>query len=223
LSDHKHTRLIKLQHSAGRLHRNLTEWLPALGRWFLRALSPIAQISIVLAALTFFQQQDPLVAVHVNHQTKTISFHNNSIIPVSINSYVVAFNLHFNDDAAGHKLMDREKSIESFTTRGAFPEIFLWPLMTRSIDFTKTPLEFEDWHGQFPDDVIYCIAFEKSSWLGKTSEDAVLTPKVKFSASAFGPMDITSGMGGGYATTATLFAIEKQIKEGCLALYDKAH
>jgi hypothetical protein len=47
-----------------------------------------------------------------------------------------------------------------------------------------------------------------------------VAPKVEFSASPFGPFNPDSAMGGGYPTA--LFISEKEMKDGCLALFDKA-
>ena len=211
---------MKLRQKIVALHHRLSKYLRIFGRGISWALPTITQISIILAALTFFQQQDPLVAAHINHQTKLLSLQNSGIVPVSIRFYAMQFHVNFIEDAAYHMSLSKDKPIDFFSTRGGLPNTIIWPFSTRAIDLTKTQLEFDKWSGQNPDDIVYCIAFEKTSWLGKTSTDALLTPMVKFSAALFGSFNPGSAMGGGFP--AVLFVVEKEMKDTCLTVFDKA-
>jgi hypothetical protein len=77
-----------------------------------------------------------------------------------------------------------------------------------------------EWSGDIPSPYgVYCLEIEARNLLSNQSTvEPVLTPKLKFPASMFGPMDL-GGMGGGYPKA--LLAIEAQIKSDCLAFYDK--
>jgi hypothetical protein len=190
-------------------------------RSFLGAIPTIAQVSIILAALAFLQQQEPLVTVSIDHQTKELIFKNNGLVPVSIQLYAVQFDLNFLTDPAHHMTLDKDKPIATFSTRGPLPSFTVWPLTKRTRDLKKSQLDFDEWNGKYDgsNQTVYCIAFEKSSWLGKSSSDVALTPKLKFSASLFGRSPPSAGMGGGFPLE--LFAVERQIKDGCLTLFDK--
>lgn len=130
------------------------------------------------------------------------------------------FRLNLIEDADHHGSINKDNPISGFSTRGPFiPGVTIWPFSTRTRDLTKSQLNFDEWHGQDPDYVIYCLAFEKTSWFGRTSDDVLLTPKLKFSASAFGPLPPTAAIGGGYPKT--LIAVEKQIRSDCLTFFEK--
>jgi hypothetical protein len=182
----------------------------------------IAIIALVIAALAFLQQQEPSIEMRVDHQTKILSLSNSSMVPVTVRAWAVEFGINLILDAQQHALINKDDPIKSFSTHGAIiPASTIGPLATLTRDLTQFPqLKFDEWTGQEPDWTVYCIAFEEKSWLGKTTVDTLLTPKLKFSASPFGPLPRNSAMGGGYPKT--LLALEKQMKTDCLTILEKS-
>jgi hypothetical protein len=202
--------------------KGLTRKLRTASLWLLKAIPTIAQISIVLAALTFFQQQEPSIEIGINHETKMLSLRNAGLTPVNLRAYALEFGINQIVGADHHLSINKDDPIKSLYTRGAIIQsTTIWPFATLTQDLTKsTQLQFDEWKGQNPDLATYCIAFESKTLLGsKSITQILLTPKLKFSASLFGPLPNNSGFGGGYPKT--LLAVEKQIREDCLTIFEK--
>lgn len=193
-----------------------------MAKWLLGAIPTIAQISIVLAVIAFFQQQEPSIETRISHQTKLLTLQNTGLTPVNVNAYVILFNINRVTLDGQLTSINKDDPIGGLHTRGPIIRSeTIWPFSSFNRDLTNYgQLEFDEWSGQDLDWATYCIAIKSRTWLGsKSSTQIVLTPKLKFSASLIGPMPMESALGGGYPKT--LFALEKQLSEVCLSIFEK--
>jgi hypothetical protein len=184
----------------------------------------IFQIAILLAVLAFLQGQQPALDRAVDHGSKILTLSKGpldfSLLHVRV--FAIEFDVNFDRDATGHASINSAKPIKSTSTRGLLFEQTLWiPWSTTRVDLKSySQLPFDEWKGDLPSPYgVYCLAIEARNELSNQSVvEPVITPKLKFSASMFGPMGL-GAMGGG--DPKPLLDAEAQIKSECLALYDK--
>ncbi len=204
----------------------IPRWYERIWAWINPPLRAALQLSIILAALTFLQSQEPLVDRRIDHQNKVLSIARAGFSPTAITVYAISFQINLTIDQANHVSLNAQDPIRAVSTRGSILEKTLWAPWSSQVVFnlrSNNRLEFEDWRaGELAtSEDLYCLAIETRNLLSnRYTVDTVLTPKRMFSASLFGPMSRSSGLGGGYPKA--LLIIEAQIKSDCRALYDKA-
>jgi len=204
----------------------IPRWYERIWAWINPPLRAVLQISIILAALTFLQSQEPLIDRRIDHQDKVLSIARAGFSPVKIAIYAISFEINLIVDEANHVSLNVQDPIKAVSTRGFILEKTLWAPWSSQVVFnlrSNNRLEFEDWSaGEISkSEHLYCLAIETRNLLSnRFTVDTVLTPKRMFSASLFGPMSRSSALGGGYPKA--LLTIEAQIKSDCRALYDKA-
>jgi hypothetical protein len=62
----------------------------------------VLKLSIVVAALTFVQRQEPRPEITMDHSTKILSVTNGSLSPIRLWMYVVKFDVNWHQDQRGH-------------------------------------------------------------------------------------------------------------------------
>jgi hypothetical protein len=184
----------------------------------------ILNVSILLAALTFVQAQDPLVQVRIDHASKIITILSKGLSPVTVRLYAEEFDLNMELDDRGHLFIPMDKPIEAVYTRNFIAQgAVMFPWITKIVDLRTYPqFSFNEPSDGLPGKVVYCIIVDARSWLSnKVSLSAVLTPSTKFSVSIFGPMNEYSGSGGGYEAVKRDLQIEQTMQKDCLDIYQK--
>ncbi len=186
------------------------------------AWSWIFQIAIFIAVLTFLQGQQPVLDRRIDHESKLLTIARAGFAPLNVRVFGVEFDVNFDRDAAGCVSINSAEPIKGASTRGLLFQQIMWiPWSTTRVDLKSYPqLPFDEWEGNLPSPYgVYCRAIEARNVLSNQSVvEPVITPKMKFAASMFGPMGL-GGMGGG--NPKHLLDAEAQIKSECLALYDK--
>lgn len=204
-------------------------WPPPKRRrpWeWMKGLVSLALLTFVLSTCSFMQRQETKINSNVDHATKILTLSNDSTSFLSARVFAIRFNINFISDAQGHLAIDGKKPISHMYTNGWISDwIRLFPLLgSRSFDLAQK-LEFEEMDFEkYDPSNLYCLVIEARNWLTNGATlSATLTPKVKFSANAFGQIDATRSLiGGGYDALKDHLMHQTLIRSDCLALYELA-
>jgi hypothetical protein len=199
----------------------MPRWYERLWGWINSLLGSVFQLTVIIAAVTFLQQLEPVIDRSIDHETKVLTVASTGFVPMTVRVYAIRFEINYLIDAANHIALNAQEPIAGISTRGFVLEGTTWwrPLAvdlkrSNGLTFTTWPSELSRQAG------LYCLAVEARNPLSNRSViEPILTPEMMFSASVFGPMSRKSGMGGGYPKD--LLAVEQQVKSDCRALYDK--
>jgi hypothetical protein len=202
----------------------IPRWYERIWAWVNPLLKAVLQISIILAALTFLQRQEPLIDQKIDHQSKLLRITRAGFSPVKVSVYAITFDINLIVDDKNHVSLNTRDLVKSANTRGFVLEKTLWaPWRSELVlDLQRnSTLEFQDWDfTETPElERLYCLAVEVRTLLSNQFVIApILTPARKFSASLFGPMSRSSALGG---NPRELLTAEAEIMSDCRALYAK--
>lgn len=115
----------------------------ARGQWLFQIIIPrfrsifsaLFKLTILIAALSFIQRQEPLIENTIDHQTKIVSISNNGLSPISASLFVVRFDLNWNIDKAGHQSIDNDNPINQLNSLGhILNKAIILPFCTERIE-----------------------------------------------------------------------------------------
>jgi hypothetical protein len=180
-------------------------------------------VAILFAALTFLQKQEPLLERRLDHESKILTISRAGFAPLHVQVYASTFVVNFVRDDRGHTSINSSAPISAVYTNGRLLERTLWFPWSQMREDLKNVgrLDFDEWMAETPTQFdVYCLAIDARNMLSNQSViELVLTPRLRFRASIFGPIPQSGALGGGYPKD--LFAVEALIKNDCRTLYDK--
>jgi hypothetical protein len=204
--------------------RPLLSGLKKLGATSLKGVTLVALLGLLLSTCTFLQKQESAVLVDLDPQTKIFVLRNDSFTLMRARIYAYRFDLNWVvSGTEAHPHIDRNHPINSVYERGRLTDwVTLWWWRPLNLDLTRR-LDFVEWRPDAADEPsreVYCLIVESRNWLtNTTTATAILTDRMRFGASPWGPSRPNSAWGGGYETSKWLLSVKDSLKSDCLAFY----